>query len=878
MNISRVRENKKMLLAIIFILFAIILSSSIIVMELLYFDKQAEMVALHNAVNKTKERESFIDSYIDKASQNLIALRASKFFQDYLKSQDDEMTLELFMTHMKSQADLMQVRYIDQSGIEVIKIERRVQGGIPKQVEYDQLQDKSDRYYFIESQNRRLEEVWFSAIDLNVEDKQVESPQKPTIRAILPIEVNGEFGGIVIINYFAEALIEQLTYTPLYDMILCDNKGYVLYHYESRLGNDKKNWGNSLEHAYHINKEFPMDYPSVLSTQVYETNSFVSRQLDLPVYDGLILILQLRESYLVEEEQRSYREYLTIIGIVTVFSLLLTYFIIRFLSNILLNMDKVQKLNNSLGVATEIAKIGFWEFDAKTNIIKWSDGVYKIFGFKDQNKEMTFDLFLSLLPEEDTKMIREELTSSIEKKKDYFITHRLTTEDNQFKIVEERAEHYYDKDGIYTHSIGSIYDITDKYETERKYEYLLDNASDGVHILDKRGNLVEFSHSFAKNLGYSDEEMSQLTVYDWEASIPKEDLVKIIESLIEEPKTFETLHYMKNGQTLCVQINAKGIVYNGEKHLYASQRDMSEIKRVQKELENSKKRWQFAVEGNKDGLWDWNVDTAETFFSKQCRVLLGYKESELKNTIDEWRGLVHPDDISEMVNLCEEYLKSNETSYVHEHRMLRKDGSYLWIRDRGIVIEENDDGSPHRIIGTITDITDHKIAVGLLKEQTYLDELTGLHNRKAYNERIEELLEQYKRYNVVFSMIMLDIDDFKTINDQYGHMKGDDVLKEIATIFKANMRKNDYCFRIGGEEFIILTTGSSGSQAAELAEKVRLSIRDDSDVLTEYKHTLSVSLGVVTVHKDDTVETVYKRADKCMYIAKTNGKDRLVME
>ena len=131
----------------------------------------------------------------------------------------------------------MQLRYIDENGMERIRVDRDRIDSEPKIINENNLQDKSKRYYFLDSKRKPLDEVWFSAFDLNIEKDRVQIPFKPTLRAVYPIKKNDKFGGILIINYYMNSFAKIFMNTPLYNMILCDSRGYSLLHYD-----EKKSW------------------------------------------------------------------------------------------------------------------------------------------------------------------------------------------------------------------------------------------------------------------------------------------------------------------------------------------------------------------------------------------------------------------------------------------------------------------------------------------------------------------------------------------------------------------------------------------------------------------------------------------------------------
>ena len=167
---------------------------------------------------------------------------------------------------------------------------------------------------------------------------------------------------------------------------------------------------------------------------------------------------------------------------------------------------------------------------------------------------------------------------------------------------------------------------------------------------------------------------------------------------------------------------------------------------------------------------------------------------------------------------------------------------------------------------TTVDNTELRNAYKVIKQQTYMDELTQLDNRKSYNEKIEESMAIHKRYGTAFSLLMLDIDFFKNINDTYGHSVGDKVLVKLGKLVKSTLRKTDFLFRIGGEEFIILLTDTDSKSATVLAEKIRQTI--EKDLKTIENKTITVSIGIAQVNKEDNVDTIFKRVEEKLYEAK----------
>ena len=180
------------------------------------------------------------------------------------------------------------------------------------------------------------------------------------------------------------------------------------------------------------------------------------------------------------------------------------------------------------------------------------------------------------------------------------------------------------------------------------------------------------------------------------------------------------------------------------------------------------------------------------------------------------------------------------------------------------------------IIGVLRDNTKLHLAQKKIQSQRYIDELTQANNRKSYNKRVEEFLYRYKRYKTPFCFLIYDIDNFKDINDTYGHKIGDEVLIKMTQIVQDEIRKSDQLFRIGGEEFVVLLDNTTLQEAAIVAHKIKESISQDLDAIE--KRVITVSIGLTQVRQDDVEQTIFKRADKLLYRAKQNGKNRVITQ
>ena len=269
--------------------------------------------------------------------------------------------------------------------------------------------------------------------------------------------------------------------------------------------------------------------------------------------------------------------------------------------------------------------------------------------------------------------------------------------------------------------------------------------------------------------------------------------------------------------------------------------------------------------------------TDDLIFYKNCKLqYIGCNKSFENVSGKKESEIIGKDDFELFEKDIAQIFREQDLAILNNDRLSTSD-EWLKINDKKLLFqtkkipfkykEKNKKG----ILGISRDITTlHKIQEKL-KEQAYYDDLTKIFNRKAYNERIQEKFDMFNRYQIYFCIATYDIDDFKHINDTYGHDMGDKVLIEITNEIRNSIRKTDLLFRIGGEEFMIIFSKTLMQEAYEVVEKTRVDISNMSIIENE---KITISIGITEVKKDDTPNLIYERADKLMYKSKKNGKNQ----
>lgn len=308
-----------------------------------------------------------------------------------------------------------------------------------------------------------------------------------------------------------------------------------------------------------------------------------------------------------------------------------------------------------------------------------------------------------------------------------------------------------------------------------------------------------------------------------------------------------------------------------------------EIYTLSKELIAEKERetrLDYAWAGNL-GRWYLNFTTSHVVFNPLKIQAIGYTRDELPDSVhyNFFTDKVHPDDYEPMMQAMRDALTGKSPVYECEYRILAKDGSWKWFYDRGKVTQRDSEGAPILAAGIVFDITDKKqreqeLATELnqAQEQALIDALTNVRNRRAILEELSSRIEQAQQTKMPQSIAMIDIDHFKQINDTFGHVAGDQVIRTVAQTLAHEIRGLDSVGRYGGEEFLAILPNTPLKYASEVFERMRH--RVEISPILEGK-TVTVSIGVAD-YRGGMIEELIEQADACLYAAKNNGRNRVV--
>jgi diguanylate cyclase (GGDEF)-like protein/PAS domain S-box-containing protein len=276
-------------------------------------------------------------------------------------------------------------------------------------------------------------------------------------------------------------------------------------------------------------------------------------------------------------------------------------------------------------------------------------------------------------------------------------------------------------------------------------------------------------------------------------------------------------------------------------------------------------------------LWAFDWETQQMIYvSPAYEQIFGRSAGLLLADYNEWRDSIYPDDLDYAERSLTQVLDKGAIED-REYRIIRSDGQVRWLSDK-CFISRQERGQRLIVVGIAEDITEKKQLEGELQRLATTDVLTQSSNRRHFFECAQHEFEQARLQGTPLAFLLLDIDDFKLVNDTYGHQEGDQVLQRIAESGRSALRRGDVFGRIGGEEFAAVLPGCSPDMAKQIAERLQREIQRLSFQCNNQAFGITVSQGLTNLRDDDPgLEVLYARADAAMYQAKRQGKNQIVL-
>ncbi len=417
-------------------------------------------------------------------------------------------------------------------------------------------------------------------------------------------------------------------------------------------------------------------------------------------------------------------------------------------------------------------------------------------------------------------------------------------------------------------------------ESEARLKRVLDGSELGFWDWDLVHKQFIVSDRFESMLGYKPGE-GNFSVENWAQHVHPDDLAKAIESI--------NLHLA--GQISCHQVELRCRTKSGEwKYILThgkvvsratdgtplmmsgTHTDISERKLAEKQLHDQAE----LIELAHDAIIVRDMDYCVTFWNRGAERTYGWSHEEACNQkIHQLLQTQFPQPKEEIENIL-----FRTGQWEGELQYTTKNGSQIVVASRWAV-KRDENGRPVAIMEISRDITEHKALLTKLGLQARQDYLTGLNNRGYFMELAEREIKKASRYGHNFTILMLDIDNFKLINDTYGHKAGDRVLVTLADIFRKTLRVVDIEGRIGGEEFAILLPETDREGAVIVAERLRSSVEDCEILLPSFDMPMcfTVSIGISAPGSVDyNLDVLLSQADDALYRAKHTGRNKVCVD
>ncbi len=416
-------------------------------------------------------------------------------------------------------------------------------------------------------------------------------------------------------------------------------------------------------------------------------------------------------------------------------------------------------------------------------------------------------------------------------------------------------------------------------EAETRLRQLLAAAPDAMITVDRRGIIRSANRQSERLLGYAGEELLGRSIDVLVPLASRAGHAAHRAAYAADPTTRpmgverELTARHRDGHEVAVSITLSSIETDEGPLVTAAIRDVTERRREQEQLRAAEALFRETIDHAPIGIALVSTEGRWLRVNRALCDMTGYAEGELLAT--SFQEITHPDDHEADAQLVRRLLAGEIRSYELEKRYVRSDGSTIWIL-LSVSLLRDGRGDPVHFISQMQDISERKRYESELRMLADHDPLTGVANRRSLSAAIDAQLAYQARYGTSLAFLMIDIDQFKHINDTLGHRVGDEVIRAVADVLTARIRETDTVARFGGDEFAVLLPGADPESAHLIAGDLIELIGDIRIDAGERQISGSASIGVVVARPSDRYnqDTLIAAADLAMYEAKDAGRRR----
>lgn len=532
-----------------------------------------------------------------------------------------------------------------------------------------------------------------------------------------------------------------------------------------------------------------------------------------------------------------------------------------------------------------------FEWDCETNSIRISHAA-AVLGYDQTGLSKTHDILMMIHPDDRTRIFHELRCARNGEKHEFNCEHRLLTAANEWIWVSTRARPCeYNSNGRPVKFSGTAFDITLIKESQKESadlaklrDLLLENSQAGILVFNQSGQCIYWNHAMEKITGVSRRE-----IIGKPGRIPRilpqlftdafmNDLHRTLvrRHIITHPPEHFHFDSMHNG-FLESTFKPLGELNGNAQHAVVFIRDVTVPINQERTLRNINRQFQLATEGSHIALFEWRIPQKEIhFINNAIETLIGRPLPGLTVHPETALRVIHPADRKILNKKLQNLLKQKEANNTWDVEVrLIKQRRWIWVRILANVAESSSNLFPQSIVGIIQEITEEKKRETILRHHACTDPLTGILNRREFMNNAEDFFNAADRENKPCSLLALDIDHFKLINDTYGHAAGDNALRCFVSLCKTCIRETDIFGRIGGEEFAVLLPSTEKSVAIIIAERIRKTIEGATIRSGETTLKLTASIGVSDNFNIRSFSELLQQADRMLYRAKRKNRNRV---
>ncbi|BDA83002.1 hypothetical protein Sa4125_05440 [Aureimonas sp. SA4125] len=303
---------------------------------------------------------------------------------------------------------------------------------------------------------------------------------------------------------------------------------------------------------------------------------------------------------------------------------------------------------------------------------------------------------------------------------------------------------------------------------------------------------------------------------------------------------------------------------------YGSLEDIDEQVRGELELRSSEERYRLASSATNDVIWDWSYEDQIITWAGAIEKVLGYPEARAGTSREWWIERIHPDDVERILRLQDSVLDGGGDQWCYEYRFRRSDGEYLNMVSRCLIVRD-DGGVPVRLVGSMLNVTEQRRIEDDLHRAAHEDNLTKLANRRLFGLRADEAVARAAATGRCVGLVVIDLNNFKALNDSLGHAAGDALLREAADRLAASAPTGATVARLGGDEFAVILPDLTMADARRETVRDLLVALDDPVLIDGFRTSISVCAGAAIWPQDaQTVGELMKCSDLALYAAKAD--------